>query len=144
MLVQPSPVYCVSIRTILSTLCLYQHHQLFANSILFSGNVLVSWLFISGSSYLHYPVFTRIIASFSPLISLLNGPSHLPHVYLVLLYRECSRSSIMQFYPDCSLFFPSTLNLCFHLDHLFWVLSYLHPEYHPLSLPRILPDLSVV
>jgi hypothetical protein len=36
----------------------------------------------------------------------------------------------MHFYPDHSLFVPSTLELCLHPDHSFWVLSYLHPEYH--------------
>ena len=42
---------------------------------------------------------------FSPLICALPWPSHLLHLFLVLLYRESPRSSIMHFYPDCSLFF---------------------------------------
>ena len=77
-----------------------------SSTILFSGNDLVWWRFISGSSRLQllYSVFSRIIASSSPLLFVLNGPSHLRHIYLLLLYRESPRSSIMHFYPDHSLF----------------------------------------
>ena len=138
MFVQPSPVFCVSIHTILFTVCLYQHHKLFAKSVLFSGNVLDNWLFIS--------VFSMIIASSSPLICVLNGPSHLSNLYLVLLYRESPRSAIMHFYPDYSLFFP-LLWICACIRTISSGSSLLSTRnitsLSPLSQPRILLDLSV-
>ena len=93
-------------------LCINTDHTLYSVfvlgslTILFSGNDLVWWCFISGSSRLQllYSVFSRIIASSSPLLFVLNGPSHFLHIYLVLLYRESPRSSTMHFSPDHSLF----------------------------------------